>query len=65
MDVAGINQHGKITISLGTGDVATLKGDWDETSTAVSYTHLVIGKSGLIKLIPPSIKIENILYLTD
>ena len=33
MDVAGINQHGKITISLGTGDVATLKGDWDETST--------------------------------
>ena len=30
--IAGtINQHGKITISLGTGNVATLKGDLDET----------------------------------
>ena len=28
-----INQHGKITISLGTGNVATLKGDLDETGT--------------------------------
>ena len=32
--IAGtINQHGKITISLGTGNVATLKGDLDETGT--------------------------------
>ena len=31
MGIAGtINQHGKITISLGTGNVATLKGDLDE-----------------------------------
>ena len=34
MGIAGtINQHGKITISLGTGNVATLKGDLDETGT--------------------------------
>ena len=34
MDITGtINQHGKITISLGTGNVATLKGDLDETGT--------------------------------
>ena len=34
MGIAGtINQHGKITISLGTGNVATLKGDLDETDT--------------------------------
>ena len=32
--IAGtINQHGKITISLGTGNVATLKGDSDEAGT--------------------------------
>lgn len=28
--VRTINRHGKITISLGTGNVATLKGDFDE-----------------------------------
>ena len=34
MDVAGIiNQHGKIAISLGIGNVATLKGDLNETGT--------------------------------
>lgn len=34
MGIAGtINQHGKITISLGTGNVATLKGGLDETGT--------------------------------
>ena len=34
VDVAGtINQHGKITISLGIGNVATLKGALDETGT--------------------------------
>jgi hypothetical protein len=32
--IAGtITQHGKITISLGTGNVATLKGGLDETGT--------------------------------
>ena len=33
MDIGRINQHGKITISLGRGNVATLKGDCDETGT--------------------------------
>ena len=34
MDIAGtINQHGKITISLRIGNVATLKGELDETGT--------------------------------
>ena len=34
MGIAGIiNQHGKITISLRIGNVATLKGDLDETGT--------------------------------
>ena len=34
MDITGtINQHGKITISLRIGNVATLKGDLDETGT--------------------------------
>ena len=34
MGIAGtITQHGKITISLGTGNVATLKGGLDETGT--------------------------------
>ena len=34
MGIAGtINQHGKITISLGTGNVATLKGVLAETGT--------------------------------
>lgn len=34
MDIVGtINQHGKITISLGIGNVATLKGDLDETGS--------------------------------
>lgn len=34
MDIARtISQHGKITISSGTGNVATLKGDLDETDT--------------------------------
>ena len=34
MGIAGIIiQHGKITISLGTGNVATLKGALDETGT--------------------------------
>lgn len=34
MGIAGtINQHGKITISLGTGNVATLKGGLDETGS--------------------------------
>ena len=49
MGIAGtINQHGKITISLGTGNVATLKGGLDETGTdttgivcAVDHYHLM------------------------
>ena len=36
MGIAGtINQHGKITISLGTGNVATLKGDLDEKQVQI------------------------------
>ena len=49
MGIAGtINQHGKITISLGTGNVATLKGDWmkqvqipQELFVQLIYYHLM------------------------
>ena len=43
MDIVGtINQHGKITISLGTGNVATLKGDLDETgSDTAGIIHII------------------------
>ena len=49
MGIAGtINQHGKITISLGTGNVATLKGDWmkqvqipQELFVQLLYYHLL------------------------
>lgn len=43
MDIVGtINQHGKITISLGTGNVATLKGDFDEAgSDTAGIIHII------------------------
>ena len=48
--IAGtINQHGKITISLGTGNVATLKGDLDETGTDTADSHVDEIKIGLEK----------------
>ena len=45
MGIAGtINQRGKITISLGTGNVAILKGDLDEAGSDTA---------GIIRIIAP------------